>query len=524
MAAPTMEPELAEAHMRRLLAGLGLDREYVRGEGDTLYYRDHNGDEVAVLDLVGGYGTLVFGHNHPELVALARDLLAKRVPLHAQLSYHPYANELAAALNRVLHREFGIDEPYSAVFANSGAEGIETAMKHAELDRVIRVGELHAAVEADIATARAAVADGTATVSAEARARLGLAEGSDFDALVAELGRRHGEILGRGPVFLTLEGSFHGKLAGSVQLTHHAGYRAPFRALAAQARFVPVGEPGALAEVLAEERTVLPSPVVVDGQVTLVEREYPAIGAFFVEPVQGEGGIHVLSPESAAEIRAAADAVGFPVVVDEVQSGMGRTGRLFSASGVGLLGDYFVLAKGLGGGIAKTAALLVRQSRYRSDFELVHSSTFAKDALSCHIGIKVVEMLEADGGAAYERAVARGARLRAELDAVAAEFPDVVSQVRGKGLMLGIEFHDLSESTSEVLRDNARAGLIGYVAAGYLLREHAIRVFPTASAAHTLRVEPSLGITDEAIERFGQALRGLCAILGKADGMALLPG
>ncbi|MBY8852326.1 aminotransferase class III-fold pyridoxal phosphate-dependent enzyme, partial [Saccharothrix sp. MB29] len=146
MAAPTMEPELAEAHMRRLLASLGLDTEYVRGEGDTLYYLDRNGAEVAVLDLVGGYGTLMFGHNHPELVALARDLLAKRVPLHAQFSYHPYANELAAALNRVLHREFDIDEPYSAVFANSGAEGIETAMKHAELDRVARVvGELHAA-------------------------------------------------------------------------------------------------------------------------------------------------------------------------------------------------------------------------------------------------------------------------------------------------------------------------------------------------------------------------------------------
>ncbi|MFD1146212.1 aspartate aminotransferase family protein [Saccharothrix hoggarensis] len=523
MAAPTMEPELAEAHMRGLLAGLGLDVEYVRGEGDTLYYRDRDGTETAVLDLVGGYGTLIFGHNHPDLVALARDLLAKRVPLHAQFSYHPYANELAAALNRVLHREFGIDEPYSAVFANSGAEGIETAMKHAELDRVIRVGELHAAVEADIAAARAAVADGTATVSAEARARLGVTDGVDFDAVVSEIARHNAEVLGRGPVFLTLEGSFHGKLAGSVQLTHNAGYRAPFRALAAQARFVPVDQPGALASVLAEERVALLAPVVVDGQVTLAERDFPAIGAFFVEPVQGEGGIHVLSPELAAEIRAAADSAGFPVVVDEVQSGMGRTGRFFSASGIGLLGDYFVLAKGLGGGIAKTAALLVRQSRYRSDFELVHSSTFAKDALSCHIGIKVVEMLEADDGAAYRLAVERGGRLRRELDAVAAEFPDVVAAVRGRGLMLGIEFHDLTGSTSEVLRDNARAGLIGYLVAGYLLREQSIRVFPTASAAHTLRVEPSLAISDEAIEQFGRALRALCAIIGKADGMALLP-
>ncbi|WP_156754231.1 aminotransferase class III-fold pyridoxal phosphate-dependent enzyme, partial [Actinokineospora pegani] len=139
MAAPAME--LAEAHMRGLLASLGLDVEYIRGEGDTLYFRDRDGDEVPVLDLVGGYGSLIFGHNHPALVAKARELLADRVPVHAQFSYHPYANELANALNAVLHREFGVREPYSAVFANSGAEGVEIAMKHAELDRVIRAGE-----------------------------------------------------------------------------------------------------------------------------------------------------------------------------------------------------------------------------------------------------------------------------------------------------------------------------------------------------------------------------------------------
>lgn len=525
MAAPTIPTELAEAHLRGLLATLGLDVEYVRGEGDTLYYRDRDGGEVPVLDLVGGYGSLIFGHNHPELVERARALLADRVPIHAQFSYHPYANELAAALNAIIHREFGTDEPYAAVFANTGAEGIETAMKHAEMDRVVRLGELRAEAEAGIAAARSAVRAGQARVADDVWAELGVDPHTPdaFERAVAELVRRNEESFARGPVFLTLAGSFHGKLAGSVQLTHNPGYRLPFRGLAAQARFLPADRPDEVAAAVAEERAAVLVPVVADGAVRLDAREAPVIGGFFVEPVQGEGGIHVLSAEMAATIRRVADETGFPVIVDEVQSGMGRTGAFFAASRVGLLGDCFVLAKGIGGGIAKASVVLVRRSRYRSDFELVHSSTFAKDAFSCHIGIEVVRMLEADGGAAYRRARERGQRLRAELGAVRAEFPDVVVDVRGEGLMLGVEFADLTGSADPVLRDNAAAGLIGYVFAGYLLREHRVRVFPTASAAHTLRVEPSLGISDEAIARFGAALRALCAVLRAGDGSALLP-
>ncbi|WP_156753400.1 aminotransferase class III-fold pyridoxal phosphate-dependent enzyme, partial [Actinokineospora pegani] len=344
-----------------------------------------------------------------------------------------------------------------------------------------------------------------------------------FATAMARLAERNAAALGAGPVFLTLAGGFHGKLGASVQLTHNPGYRLPFQGLGAPARFLAADAPEAVAEAVAAERRAVLVPVVEAGVVTLRERDAPVICAFFVEPVQGEGGIHVLTPRMAGAIRAAADLHGFPVVVDEVQSGMGRTGRFFSAAATGLLGDVFVLAKGIGGGIAKSAVVLIRRSRYRSDFELVHSSTFAKDAFSCHIGIEVVGMLEADGGAAYAAATERGAALRAEAESVRADYPDVLVDVRGAGLMLGVEFADLSSSPDPVLSENAVTGLIGYVLSGYLLREHRVRVFPTASAAHTLRLEPSLGISDDAIRQFGAALRGLCALLRKGDGLALLP-
>ncbi|NUT92727.1 MAG: aminotransferase class III-fold pyridoxal phosphate-dependent enzyme [Saccharothrix sp.] len=482
-----MALELAEAHLRGLLAQLGLDAEYVRGEGDTLWWRKASGDEVPVVDFVGGYGSLVLGHNHPEIVAHARDLLAAGVPVHAQFSYHPYANDLAAALNRVLWREFGTSEPYSAVFANTGAEAVEVALKHAEMARGGRVAALRQEIEAHLADAPADLA-----------ARVREHNESRYDSP---------------PVFLTLEGSFHGKLAGSVQLTHNPGYRVPFRALAVPARFVSGGE---VAKAVEESRvTVLD---VQDGQV--VERDLPVVAAFFVEPIQGEGGIHVLDPVVAADIRAVADAHGFPVVVDEIQTGVGRTGAFYAASHVGLLGDYIVLAKALGGGIAKTSVLLVRQSAYVPEFELLHSSTFAKDAFSCHIGSRVVDYLESSD--AYARAAARGAALEQALRGVAAEFPTVVADVRGRGLMLGLEFHDQTAAPDPV-GELARTGLVGYVVAGFLLNRHHVRVFPTASASHTLRFEPSIGLSDPQIDQLVTGLRAACTAL-RDNPLTLLPG
>ncbi|MGW5580646.1 aspartate aminotransferase family protein [Micromonospora chokoriensis] len=517
------EPELAEAHMRQLLGSLGLDVNYVRGQANTLYFLD-DGQEHAVVDFVGGYGSLIFGHNHPKLVAYAKRLLDAQVPIHAQFSYHPYANELATALNRVHRREFDAAEDYRAIFANSGAEAVETALKHAEMDRSIRLAALGDEIHSHVEEARAAVAVGAAVVADQAYDTVGVTDRSaDSCERLIEAVHRHNEPkFARSPLFLTLEGSFHGKLAGSLQLTHNSAYRLPFRALAAQARFLPFDQPAAIDKALDEERTFVFDVVVRDGVVDVVERELPVIGGFFVEPIQGEGGIHEVGVDMARAIRAAADAGGFPVILDEIQSGVGRSGAFFAGSHIGLMGDYYVLAKSLGGGLSKLSVLLVRDSRYQPDFELLHSSTFAKDAFSCHIAREVVQMLEADDGAAYGRVVERGDRLRAMLERIRSSFPDVVKDCRGRGLMLGLEFQDQTTCDDEIIASSARDGLIGYVLAGYLLREHRVRVFPTASASHTLRFEPSVELTDDEISQLESALEGACQLLHERAGARLV--
>ncbi|NBM16045.1 aspartate aminotransferase family protein [Streptomyces sp. GC420] len=519
------EPELAEPYLREVLGTAGLAVEYVRAEGNTLYLRGEDGGEIPIADFAGGYGSVLLGHNHPDIVQCARELLDAGTPVHAQFSRHPYANRLAAELNRIVHRELGTDEPYYAIFANTGAEAVEAAVKHAEMDRVMRIAALREELEHRAGAVRAAVAAGDATVPDRVRRRFGISTtepvSAALDELAGHLTRENAAQLERPPLFLALEGGFHGKLGASVQLTHNEHYRSPFRGLAAQARFVPWDRPEALKEIHARERGVVFALTLSDGHVDVEEVEFPVFCAFLVEPVQGEGGIHVLTAGFADAIQRFCEEIGCPVVIDEIQSGMGRTGTLLASSQVGLRGDYYTLAKTLGGGIAKTSVMLVRQARYRREFEIVHSSTFAKDSFSCTVALKVLELLEADGGAAYLRAGERGAALRSMLESVRAAFPDQVKEVRGKGLMLGLEFHDQSGSASATIRGLAESGLFGYFLAGHLLREHRVRTFPTASAVNTLRFEPSLELSDDEIALLDAGLRDLCRLLRDGDGERL---
>ncbi|AUG80443.1 class III aminotransferase [Kitasatospora sp. MMS16-BH015] len=511
-AADAPELDLVEPHMLGFLTQLGIDVEYVRAEGNTLWYRDRDGREIPVVDYAGGYGALVLGHNHPELVATAQQLLADGTPILAQASLHPYASRVGAALNTILQREFPGAEPYFTVFANSGAESVEVAVKHAELDRVLRVQALFQTVEAETERARAAVAAGQAGDPAE------------FDRLLAEVTAHNAELAGRAPLFLTPEGSFHGKLVASVQLTYNAAFRTPFAAMAAPARFVPLNEPGALAKIVEAERVSARSLAVADGTVRVVEHEFPLFCAFVLEVIQGEGGIRPVSEEFAREIEQVCAEIDCPIVVDEIQSGLGRTGAFFAASHLGLRADYITLAKGLGGGIAKTSATLIRAGRYRKEFELLHSSTFAKDTFSSALALRVLELLEADGGAAYRLAERSGERLLALFEALRREFPEVVTDVRGRGLMIGLEFRDQSAATAAGIREAAQSGVFGYVLSGFLLRAHRIRTFPTASAVNTLRFEPSVHLSQAEIDQLETALRDLCAVLARQDEHRLFQG
>ncbi|MER8267695.1 aminotransferase class III-fold pyridoxal phosphate-dependent enzyme [Streptomyces griseus] len=518
--------ELVDGTLHQNISGIGLDPTYVRAEGNSLWAAAHDGSETEIADFVCGYGSLLLGHNNPEIVAYATEVLNARTPIHSQFSRRPEANKVTEVLNRIARREFGTADTYFGVFANTGAEAVEAAVKHAELDRGMRVLALVAQVTEHTEQARAAVASGAATVDAATLTRLGITSrgdgAGDLEALLAEVEAHNGRALSKAPVFFTLEGGFHGKLAASIQLTHNPSFRTPFTSLATNARFLPVNSAAAVRPAFEAARATVLDPVVTDGTVEIAEVAAPVFGAFFVEPIQGEGGIVPLAPEFAKEIAAVSAEFDCPVVVDEIQSGSGRTGAFFAASQLGLQGDYITLAKSIAGGVAKLSVLLVRESRYRPEFELLHSSTFAKDGFSTLIAQKTLEIMERDGGEVYRRATERGARLLDVLESVRADFPDVVKDVRGRGLLLGLELHDQSGSASPNVAGAQAGGVFGYLVSGFLLHRHAVRVLPTSSAPNTLRLQPSVDLTDAQIERLDAGLREACAALRTADEATLL--
>ncbi|MEI5100453.1 aminotransferase class III-fold pyridoxal phosphate-dependent enzyme [Streptomyces sp. PmtG] len=381
-------------------------------------------------------------------------------------------------------------------------------------------------IEWNVDVALKAVTDGAALLPDDTSALPGdvpvPSDAEEFGALLGAVAAHNMGLAGTTPVFFALERAFHGKLLGSTQFTYNPLFRTAFASLGLAVHFVPPNDAAAFEAAVAERRVTAIDVEVVDGRVTLVERDFPAIAGLIVEPIQGEGGIHELTAAFAARVREICDEVLCPVVVDEIQSGMGRTGAFFASSHMGLLGDYYVLGKSLGGGIGKTSALLVRQSRYRAEFELVHSSTFAKDGFSTALALRTLELLEAEDGAAYGRALERGERILGMLRDLAADYPDVVLDVRGRGLLIGLEFTDQSQASSPVIRAKARAGLLVFQLGSYLQLAHHIRTGPTASVPNMLRIEPSIYISDEEIEQLRTGLVQVCRILRHQDALPLV--
>ncbi|MFE6768630.1 aspartate aminotransferase family protein [Streptomyces fimicarius] len=526
MSSPVSETVCADRLLNDWLSSVGLGIEYSRAEANTLYFLDENGQEVPVLDHVCGFGSLIFGHNNPDIIEHAKSVLDQQIPVYVPLSRQSHANDIATTLNAILRRETrSKDGDYAAIFANSGAEAVEICVKHAELERRARTAKLTDDIGRHTEEAREAIRTGRATLPESSHVQVDQAGGpaERFERLIAEVERRNAELVARGPVHLALENAFHGKLVASVQLTQNPHWRVPFTSLASSTRFLPADRPEAMKAAVEDLRESLLDVLVDDGVVRVVERDFPVIGAFFVEPVQGANGMRPLTEAAAREIRAVCDAVGCPLIVDEIHSGMGRTGAFLASSHMGLRGDYYTLAKSIGGGIAKNSVALFHQDRFRPEFEVMHSSTFAKDGFSAAVAVKVLEMLEADDGRAYKVAAERGDRLKEMLTSVASDFPDVVDGVEGIGLMVALEFTDQTKASCQHLREKAGSGMLGYFLAGYVLREHRIRVLPVGPAGNSVRFEPSIHLTDADIARTESALRDVCTLLRHQEGHRLTP-
>ena len=212
--------------------------------------------------------------------------------------------------------------------------------------------------------------------------------------------------------FITAERSFHGRTFATVTATGQPKYHDGFLPLPAGFVYVPYNDIDALHEAFDEE-----------------------VCGVMVEPIQGEGGIHEATPEYMQTIRDLCDENGALMILDEVQTGMGRTGRWFGYQHYEIVPDIITLAKALGGGVA-IGAMMARNEIAKSLVPGTHASTFGGNSLACAAGIAVIEAIEEDN--LLDNANTIGEYTHQKLEQLKEKYP-IIDHIRGKGLMIGIQ-------------------------------------------------------------------------------------
>ncbi|MFQ6025495.1 MAG: aspartate aminotransferase family protein, partial [Nitrosopumilaceae archaeon] len=229
---------------------------------------------------------------------------------------------------------------------------------------------------------------------------------------------------------VAMSGSYHGKSLGALSLTFSQKYRKPFSPLVEKVSFSSFGDIDAL-------RTTVDSDT----------------GFVIIEPIQGETGIHVPPDGFLQNARKLCDEKGILLIFDEIQTGLGRTGKMWASQHWDTVPDIMCLAKGIAGGVPM-GATLVKEEILACINKGEHSSTFGGNPLSCAAGLATLQALTQDG--LVENAAKMGKILHEGLERLK-EKHSIIRQVRGKGLMIGAE---MKFDVKEILLDGIRNGLL----------------------------------------------------------------
>jgi putrescine aminotransferase len=271
----------------------------------------------------------------------------------------------------------------------------------------------------------------------------------------------------RRTTFISTLGGFHGKSMGSLSLMGKASFREPFQSGLQDVRFVPYGDADAL-----------------EAEFCRCEAVGIRIAGVVLEPVQGEAGGVVPPAEYFPRARELCTRYGALLIADEIQTGMGRTGRLWGVDHWDVVPDIMCIGKSIGGGVMPLSAFISTPDIWEVLIPnpIIHSTTFGGNPLACAAGLAAIQVtLEED---LPGQAATKGEFLLRELESLRVRYPQVLRQARGKGLLIGMEFPEQE---------------IGWkVAAGLFKR--GVLVAGTYSKAQVIRIEPALGIAQTLLE------------------------
>ncbi len=412
------------------------------------------------LDLTAAFGVATAGHANPRVVRAGQRQMAKL--LHAMGDVHPHAlkAQLARELSRLTFERWSVAADVrrrrkvhqralrlvtsaatgKTIFCNSGFEAVEAALKTALL-----------------ATGRRGI--------------------------------------------IAFEGAYHGLGYGALNATHREFFRSPFRSQMREfGHFIPFPVTADVSRLHSKsgkknEPTHVGCYEVVKRIRRILSRE--KIGAMLVEPVQARGGINIPPPEFLPLLRNLCDEHGALLILDEIYTGFGRTGKWFACEHSGVMPDLVCLGKALTGGFPLSACVgradLMDAAWPPSQGEAIHTSTYLGHPVGCAMAL--AQILEIRRLKLCERSARLGRLLLAELQSAVGHRPSVVS-VRGLGLMAGLELRcaDGSPATAESLRS-----IKAMLQRGYLL-------LPEGKHANIISFTPPLTISESQLRRTVAAL------------------
>jgi putrescine aminotransferase len=274
--------------------------------------------------------------------------------------------------------------------------------------------------------------------------------------------------------FVCAENAYHGKTLGALSATYRQKFRAPFEPLVSGFKHVPFGEAAAIDTAITAKTA-----------------------AVLLEPFQGEGGINIPPAGYLKKVREICDRRGVLLILDEIQCGLGRTGKMWGCDHDGIAPDILCSAKALGGGVMPIGAFVGTEKVWTplNEWPTIHTSTFGGNPLACAAALAALNVLEKEN--LPGRAARVGDYLLKRLRELAQKYPQYFKEVRGLGLFIGMEFH--TDDLGNALYD--------------LFFEKGVLVASILANPKIIRLEPPLiideKIIDEVIRRFEEALREL---------------
>lgn len=278
--------------------------------------------------------------------------------------------------------------------------------------------------------------------------------------------------------FVAAENAFHGKTMGSLTATGRDLYRDPFKPLLEGFTHVPYGDAEAIRKAVDTDTA-----------------------AVILEPIQGEGGIIVPPDGYLRQVKEICEQAGALLIADEVQTGIGRTGSWFGVDYDGVTPDLMACAKALGGGVMPIGTIIGTPRAWQGLIEapFLHTSTFGGNQLACMAGLATLKYIEDED--LLRRSSETGAYFKAGLEKIMQEYPEVITQVRGRGMMIGVEL--------------SKEGAGGMLMS--LMIEKKIIVAYTLNNPKVIRIEPPLimpaDVVDHVLEEFRDAVKTTAAAI-----------